>query len=104
MDQPSSRNQTSRINKLIPPQMCKMDERDTKLKFESIISIRCTGSDPEHVNFKVKLFVRPVILNDGLFSCIIFTLLYLLHNDYLLYFHVCVYMYKRRPHGRLVFC
>ena len=42
MEQPSSRNQTSRINKFIPPQVCKMDERDTKLKFESVISISCT--------------------------------------------------------------
>ena len=41
MEQPSS-NQTSRINKFIPPQVCKMDERDTKLKFESVISISCT--------------------------------------------------------------
>ena len=38
----SSGNQTSRINKFIPPQMCKMDEWDTKLEFESVISISCT--------------------------------------------------------------
>ena len=42
MEQPSSRNQASRINKFIPPYMCKMDERDTKLKFESVIRISCT--------------------------------------------------------------
>ena len=64
------------------------------------IRINCISSDLEHVNFKVELFVKLVILNDGLFSCIILTIsvftayrYFYLSNFMSVY--ICIFVYMR---------